>query len=78
MGLVTALMLVNQGINVNMVAHVYPEELGSVNGRRDHMSSQIAGGLLLAYGYDIENTKDNLEMVMKTWDLYFELAKNKR
>ena len=78
MGLITSLMLLNQGIDVNLVAHVYPEELGSANGRRDHMASQIAGGLLLAYGYDVKNTKDNFEMVKSTWDLYKVLAKNKR
>ena len=78
MGLITSLMLLNQGIDVNLVAHVYPEELGVTNGRRDHMVSQIAGGELLAANYDVKNTKDNFKMVKRSWDLYQVLAQNKR
>lgn len=69
MGLTTALVLLFRGYDVHLVASVYPEKSILFNGRKNHMASQIAGGLILPLFYDSGGSTDNRRMIKETWDL---------
>lgn len=69
MGLTTALVLLFKGYNVHMISSLFPEKSILFNGRKEHMASQIAGGLILPIFYDSGGGTDNRRMIKETWDL---------
>ena len=75
--MITAKMLLVQGYNVDMIAHVFPKKMGVTNGIEDHMASQIAGGLFLPYGYHFGDLFDNERMIKDTYNILKEIATKK-
>jgi pyruvoyl-dependent arginine decarboxylase (PvlArgDC) len=69
MGLTTTLILLCKGYNVRLISSVFPEESNIFNGRKEHMSSQIAGGLILPLFYERGGSSDNKRMIKETWNL---------
>lgn len=67
--MITAQMLLLQGFNVDLVAHVFPKKMGITNGLKDHMASQIAGGLFLPYGYHQGKLFNNHRAIKDTFNV---------
>ena len=77
MGMITAAMLLHQGFDVKIIAHVFPKEKGITNGLTDHMASQIAGGLFLPHGYHLGGDVDNSRMIKDSWETFKLIADSK-
>jgi hypothetical protein len=73
MGTTTALILLCKGYNVKLISSVFPEKSNIFFGRKEHMASQIAGGLVLPLFYDTGGSTDNKRMIKDHWDLVKEL-----
>ena len=69
-------MLLHQGFDVKMIAHVLPLKNRIVNGKRDHMSSQIAAGMLMPARNVDGNTNDE-RMFKITWDAFNRIFEQK-
>jgi hypothetical protein len=77
MGIFTSLILLFKGYNVTLISQIFPEKNTIFNGRKDHMSSQIAAGVFLPILYDKNGKPDNYRMVTETWNLVRDLEKQK-
>ena len=73
MGTTTALILLAKGYNVTLISNLFPEESNIFNGRKEHIASQIAAGLILPLYYDPRGDTDNKRMIKESWDLIKEL-----
>lgn len=69
MGVMTSFFLLLRGYDVNMVSSLYPEEDNIFNGREEHITSQLAGGLILPLYYDRGGSTDNVRMIRDTWEV---------
>ena len=78
MGITTAMILLLKGFNVELISSVFPENTNIFNGRKEHMASQIAAGLILPLFYDRGGNTNNYRMIKETWDLIVNLQKNSK
>lgn len=69
MGTGTALALLLKGYNVNLISWVFPEKSNIFNGRKDHMASQIAGGIMVPLYYDRGGSTNNDRMITESWNI---------
>ena len=76
MGITTAMFLLLKGYNVELISNIFPENTNIFNGRKEHMASQIAAGLIVPLFYDRGGNSDNFRMIKETWDLIVDLEKN--
>ena len=78
MGLMTSMVLLLKGFNVNLIANVFPENKSLFNGKIEHSASQIAGGYIIALHFEKNKIVDNDRMIKETWELIKKLEKNKK
>lgn len=69
MGTITALALLYRGFDVHLVSALLPEKMTILNGRKEHMASQIAGGMFFPYFYDRGGALDNDRMIKDSWNI---------
>jgi hypothetical protein len=69
MGITSTFFLLLQGYDVELISNLFPESDNIFLGREEHITSQIAGGLVLPLYYDRGGSTDNYRMIKETWEL---------
>lgn len=76
MGITTTLALIFQGYDVQLISSVFPEQCCIFNGRKDHMASQTAAGLIVPAkpikGETVDSKRMNEESLELIRKLYSE------